>query len=351
MVKNYLKWLADETPTAWWNDSAVPQEIAEAIQNGATGVTTNPVLTIKALQADPDYWSEEVTKIPEGLSPEERAEALLRIVAVDAAKQFYSIYEASDMQQGYALGQLNPAICHDSRLMLEQALRYHSWGDNIAVKLPTVKSALPVVEELAARGIAVCTTLNFSVSQGLSVGEAYERGVKKAKENRIPVRPCFVVQQGGRLDEYLTETAVDNQTDLDTKCIRHAGNAVCKKLYELFQKKGISAKIMPAGLRRTSHLTELTGSDMVFSLQPRVQRMVLEEDPPRTIKIDEKIPEAIIAELYKHREFPRVYDENGMCPEEFITLGVTQKTLSQFLWTGWVPLETYASRIPSSRWF
>ena len=31
--------------------------------------------------------------------------------------------------------------------------------------------------------------------------------------------------------------------------------------------------------------------------------------------------------------------------------GVTQKTLSQFLWTGWVPLETYQKAPDKSRWF
>ena len=39
-----------------------------------------------------------------------------------------------------------------------------------------------------------------------------------------------------------------------------------------------------------------------------------------------------------------------MKEEEFITFGVTQKTLSQFLWTGWVPLETYQAEA-SNRWF
>ena len=350
-MDNYLKWLEEETPTVWWNDSAIPSEIKAAIENGAQGVTTNPILTYKALQENPGYWEEKISHIAQDAAPEERAEELLRVVTVEAAKQFEQIYVKTNKQNGYALGQLNPAICHDSGLMLAQALRYNAWGENIAVKLPTIMSALPVIEELAARGIAVCTTLNFSISQGIAAGEAYERGVKKAKAAGVEVKPCFVVQQGGRLDEYLAESAKDSNVSIDAGLIQNAGNAVCKKLYGLFKERGVTAKIMPAGLRRVKHLTEMAGADMVFSLQPRIQQMVLNENPVKKPEIDNAISEMIIEQLRNIPEFVRAYDEGAMKPEEFYGFGVTQKTLSQFLWTGWIPLETYGAGKVSKRWF
>ena len=39
-----------------------------------------------------------------------------------------------------------------------------------------------------------------------------------------------------------------------------------------------------------------------------------------------------------------------MKPAEFITFGVMQKLLSQFMETGWAPLETYKSNKVSGRW-
>ena len=187
--------------------------------------------------------------------------------------------------------------------MLAQALRYASWGENIAVKLPTVKAALPVIEELAARGIAVCTTLNFSVSQALAAGEAYERGAARARAAGVPVRPCFAVQQGGRLDEYLWETAQDNGIDVPPEDISKAGNAVCKKAYRLFRERGITATIMPAGLRGVHHLAAMAGADVVFSLQARVQRLAIEADLPRVERIDEEVPAAVVETAASH---PRV---------------------------------------------
>lgn len=347
---NYLQWLSQNTPTKFWHDSAIPSEIDEAIENGALGVTTNPVLTYKTLQAVPEFWQPQVDMISPDLLPSERAEALLKMVACYAAGKFHDIFLETKGMQGYALGQLDPSICMDSEKMIAQGMRYASWADNISVKTPSIMSALPLVEELASKGIAVCTTLNFSVSQAMAVGEAYMRGRTKAIAAGIEPKPIFVVQQGGRLDEYLLEVVKDNHLNIDPDIVKNAGNAVCKKVYRLFKERNIPAKVMPAGLRGVHHLTSMAGADMIFSLQTRVQRMVIEADPERICHINEDISSNIVQELYKIPEFIKAYEEGALKPEEFITFGVTQKTISQFLWTGWVPLETYQAK-PSERWF
>ncbi len=348
---NYLQWLTTETPTKFWHDSAIPSEIDESIKNGAVGVTTNPVLTYKTLQAVPDFWQPMVDKIPKDLSQSEHAEELLRIVATYAADKFKNIFEKTNGQHGYALGQLDPTICMDAEKMLAQGLRYASWAPNISVKTPSIKSALPLVEELSSRGIAVCTTVNFSVSQAMAMAEAYMKGRNKAIAAGIQPKPLFVVQQGGRLDEYLLEVATDSRIDIEPDIIKNAGNAVCKKVYNIFKERDIPAVIMPAGLRGVHHLTSMAGADMTFSLQARIQQMVIDADPERVCHIDEEIPSDVIKKLYKIPEFVRAYEEGALKPEEFTTFGVTQKTMSQFLWTGWIPLENYQKAPTGARWF
>lgn len=44
-LANYLQWFSQETATAWWDDSADPEEMCRVLANGAVGVTTNPVLS------------------------------------------------------------------------------------------------------------------------------------------------------------------------------------------------------------------------------------------------------------------------------------------------------------------
>jgi len=349
---NYLEWMCKETETKWWHDSAIPGEIDKAIEYGALGVTTNPVLTFKALQADPSYWEERIAAIPQSVQGSDRVEAVMKVIATEAAEKFRNIYEKTNKTHGYALAQVNPSDAGHTEAMLAQGLRYASWADNIAVKLPTVKATLPVIEELASRGIAICTTLNFTVSQARAASIAYERGLQKAKNKGIEVKPCWIVQQGGRLDDYLAEVVSDNRlTQISYEDIQNAGNAVCKRSYQVLQEMGSSAVIMPAGLRGTHHLTAMAGAKMVFSLQARVQYMVIEDDPPRIEHFDEPVDSEVIQRLMEIDEFARAYEPDGIKEEDFIKFGVTQRTLSQFLWTGWAPLETYGSTALSNRWF
>ena len=82
----------------------------------------------------------------------------------------------------------------------------------------------------------------------------------------------------------------------------------------------------------------------------RVQDMVLAADPERVPHIGEPVAEDIMEKLMKIPEFVRAYEPGGLKPQEFITFGVMQKMLSQFMETGWAPLEVYNSNKKSARW-
>ena len=342
MAKTYFDWLNEKTLTRWWHDSGSPDEIALAKERGALGVTTNPVLTYRTFRLQPEFWEEKVCAISQDLDFEDRAEALLRLVATYAAGCFEDVYRESHGQHGYALGQLNPGRAGDFEGMLKQA--------NIAIKLPATRSGVEVVEELAASGIAICATLNVSVSQAVSVAEAYERGIKRAKADGVKIAPCFVVQQVGRIDDYLRDVAQDMKLGLLESVITMAGIAIAKRSYQIFQERGYHSVIMPAGLRGHYHLAEMAGGKLVFSITTRVQNMVLEADPPREERIHNPVPSEILDQLVKIPEFVRAYEPDGLQPAEYITYGVMQKLLSQFTETGWAPLETYRSNKVSGRW-
>ena len=207
-----------------------------------------------------------------------------------------------------------------------------------------------MIEELAALGVPLCATLNFSVAQAVAVSEAYERGAHRAAAAGIEVRPCFAVQQLGRFDDYLRDVNKDLRAGLDESDIAQAGLAITKRSYQLAKERGYRAVIMPAGLREVYHLTELAGAEMAFSLHPRIQQMVLDADPPRVERIEEPVDPDTLERLMQVTEFRRAYLEDGLAPEEFFTFGVTQKTLSQFVETGWAMLEVYGSNKMSTRW-
>lgn len=347
---NYLEWINQCTQTRWWHDSGNPDEIELAIQRGATGVTTNPVLTFRSFQSQPEFWNPKVVALGDDFEPEARAEALLKLVATYAAEKVRPVYERTNGADGYALGQLNPTRAGDAEGMLAQARRVHSWAENIAVKLPATAAGIEVIEHLAEEGIPICATINVSVSQAIAVAEAYARGKQKALAAGVKPPLCIVVQQVGRLDDYLRDVAQDMKIGLDESVITMAGLAVAKRTYQIFEQRGYDAVIMPAGLRGAYHLTEMAGGKLLYTINTRVQDMILAADPSQEERISNPVPQDVLNQLRKIPEFVRAYEPDGMKPSEFITYGVTQKLLSQFNETGWAPLETYLSNKKTNRW-
>ena len=336
---SYLLWLVNNTATTWWHDSADPDELARALANGATGVTTNPVLTNQALRAHPEKWREALSTLPAGLTPAERAEELVRRVVTRAAQTVLPHYERSGGRQGYVCGQLNPVRAADREAMLAMARRYHAWAPNIAVKLPVTAAGLDVLEECAAEGITVTATISFAVSQVLAVAERYQRGVERARQAGVPTGQCFAVIMIGRVDDYLGDVARDRRAQVSEADIRWAGLAVTKRAYALYQERGYEAVLLVAALRGTYHMIELAGAEVIMSIHPRVQAKLLEPGLPRELRIAAPVPLEALQRLQTLPEFVRAYEPDGLAPNEFLSWGLTQRTLSQFIEVGWLGLE------------
>ena len=73
---------------------------------------------------------------------------------------------------------------------------------------------------------------------------------------------------------------------------------------------------------------------MSFSIAPNIQQALssVHEFEPH---IDEEVEQKYIDELMKCPEFERAYCVEKLPVSEFITYGATQRTLSQFIESGW----------------
>ncbi|HHX42648.1 MAG TPA: hypothetical protein GX714_01485 [Chloroflexi bacterium] len=341
METSYFQWLANETATSWWHDSGDAEELALALQHGAAGVTTNPVLSYQALRARPAFWRPRVGDLS-GLTPPERAEALMHAVVTHAAEQVEPQFRRTQGAEGYACAQVNPARAGDREAMLDMARRFSRWAPNIAVKLPVTAAGLDVLEECVAEGITVTATVSFTVPQVVAIAERHRRGAARARAaGRVPGR-AFAVIMIGRLDDYLREVAHDRRAEVSEDDIRQAGLAVTKRAYSIYGAAGYEAVLLVAALRGNAHMTELAGGRLIVSVHPRNQAALLQPGVPREERIAEPVPEAAIARLCTLPEFVRAYEPDAMAPEDFITYGATQRTLSQFENVGWAMLEAFA---------
>mgnify|MGYP001041360856 FL=1 len=336
---NYLLWVANETPTVWWHDSADPAELEVGLQRGAVGVTTNPVLTYTALKANPDRWGHLPAALPKDLTPAERAEELMRHVVVSAAGMFAPIHASSGGENGYVCAQVNPNLAWDADAMIAMARRYHAWAPNIAVKLPVTLAGLEALEVLVGDGVTITATVSYNVPQMLQVAAYHERGRARAAEAGVAPGHCFAVQMIGRIDDYLREVARDAHAPVTEDDIRLAGLAMAKRAYAVYCQEGYHAKLLVAALRGNYHMTELVGADVVMSIHPKSQTPLLEAGVPREERIAQPIDPQAIARLQAMPEFVRCYEPDGMRPEEFFAFGVVQRTLTQFATTGWDLLE------------
>jgi len=338
--ESYLRWLVRETPTTWWHDSADPEELRRGLDHGATGVTTNPVLTNRALRARPEFWAEAVRSVPKDLSPERRAEELMSHVVRHAAGMLQPQYESTKGKWGYVCGQVNPVRAGEREAMAAMARRYHDWAPNIAVKLPVTAAGLDVLEDCAAEGITVTATVSFTVPQVLAVAERYQKGLARARKAGEKTGRCFAVIMIGRLDDYLREVAQDCKAPVSESDIRQAGLAATKRAYALYKERGYEAVLLIAALRGIHHMTELAGAELSMSIHPSMQGPLLAPGVPREERIDLPIAPEVIRRLQTIPDFVRAYEPDGLAVEEFIGYGVTQRTLSQFIEVGWALLES-----------
>ena len=341
--ENYFQWLARSTKTTWWHDSADPGELRLGLERGAVGVTTNPYLSNLALRKNRTVWADEIQDaLSKNPDPEAKAESLMRIPVTHAAQQLLPEYRRSGGRRGYVCAQVNPARAGDREPMLAMARRFHAWAPNIAVKLPATAAGLDVLEDCIAGGITATATVSFTVPQAVAIAERHRRGLERARANAALPGRCFAVLMIGRLDDYVREVAHDRRAAVQESDIRQAGLAATKRACSIYRERRYEAVLLVAALRGAYHMTELAGAELIMSIAPPYQEVLLTEDPPHEERIFDEIPSDVIERLSQISEFVRAYEPEGMRPNDFIAYGATQRTLAQFSDAGWKLMESFA---------
>lgn len=329
---NYLKWLSG-TDGFWWTDTANYTTMDKAIEDGATGVTTNPILVKKSLYASPDFWRPYLDSAA-GLEGDAKVEEILRCITVEISKKFLPIYEKTNGAQGYVCAQVNPKMQGDSIAMTEMGKRLASWAPNIAVKIPATAAGIRTIEELAAEGITTVGTVSFTTPQAVAIAAAQQRGIDRCRAAGKKPGAAFSVIMVGRLDDYLRDLIPDMQAEIANEDIIQAGVAAIKKAHAICKERGYESKLMPAALRGGYHALALAGSDMSFSIAENIVEILLTETDFAP-HFDEQVSEKTIKALSEVPDFVRAYNVEKLPESEFICYGATQRTLSQFIETGW----------------
>jgi len=200
------------TCTDVWNDSCSIEELTYAIENGAVGTTTNPVIVGEVLKKEMHIWKDRILEIikeiPEG-TEEDIAWKLNEEMAVKGAELLMPVFEREKGMKGRISIQTNAKYYRNARLMWEQAVHFNTLAPNMQVKMPVTKAGVKAIEESTYRGVNVNATVCFTVPQAIAVAEAVERGLKRREEEGLDTKTmtpvCTIMV--GRLDDWIKVVA------------------------------------------------------------------------------------------------------------------------------------------------
>src|SRR6187549_1666974 len=110
-VDSPLRRMVESTPTDYWNDSCASAELAYAVERGATGATSNPVIVGEVMKREREHWVPRVR----GLAAEhprwsetELTWALVEEMGVRGAALLQPVFDATDGHKGRLSLQTNP---------------------------------------------------------------------------------------------------------------------------------------------------------------------------------------------------------------------------------------------------
>lgn len=318
---------------------------------GFGGVTTNPPLSLQAIQNDPDFWMQEIRRIA-AENPQDDVEGIYWKTYLEVVRQsalmILPVYDASNGRYGFLSGQVDPRFVTDFDLMLAQGLQLAALGRNVMVKIPGSAEGYRVIEELTARGISTNNTTSFTVPQYVECMNAVSRGLERARAAGVDLSRwrSVITHMSARLGNVgdLKVQADLRGISLTPEEILHGEMAVLKRAYRHGKATGHPSKMLQCSMRVTDegeggtasswHISKIAGGDFVYTCPPGyiAQLMQAEDRLPEfeASAIDEDAPAEVIEKLRQLPYFRQAYDFDGMLPAEFSRFAAFAATANEF---------------------
>jgi transaldolase len=329
--------MTQETPTQYWNDSCAVDELAYAVERGASGATSNPSIVLDVMKKERAHWAPRVHELAATnptWSEVELTWAIVEEMAARGASILYPVFEHAGGRHGRLSVQTNPANHRDAARMVEQAERFAGLGPNLQVKFPATAAGIVAIEEATFRGVNINATVSFTVPQALAAAEAVEQGLARRESAGLDVASMtpIVTIMVGRLDDWMKILVERDDLAVHPDATSWAGIAVFKRAYGIFRERGYRSRMLVAAYRHRLHWTELVGGDLSMTIpypwQVRFNKSGIAPEPRMGVPVDP----ALVADLYERvPDFRRAYDPEGMAPAEFEGYGAAARTLRTFV--------------------
>lgn len=342
MARKYFHRVAEHTPTKFWINNPTRKETDWAIREGAVGCTCNPAYCGKMLFDRPeeeDYVKDIIDELIQTIDSDTGVEEELqrRLVEVIADK-FLPIYQRNPREQGYVSIQGDPINEDDAQVVIREARKNRTVGENICCKIPTTAAGLEAMKTLIAEDIPINATECFAISQALELCEMYEKISKESGKH-----PKFYISHiTGIYDEYLHEVVKQEKIKISSDVLWQAGLSIARKLYGIFKDRGYHVTFVGGGARGLQHFTEMVGGDVCITINWKgFAEKLLEQDPPVVARLFNPVPQYVIDELIeKLPDYRKGYLNDGLKVAEYEEFGPVVKFCNSFI-KHWNPVLDY----------
>jgi transaldolase len=189
-------------------------ELAEWVDRGIRGLTSNPSIFQKAISTGSDYDEQFADLVSGGTSVTDAYWDLVTADIAGALALLRPVHDASGGVDGYVSVEVAPELARDSAGTEAAARDLHTQIDapNLFVKIPGTAEGLAPIEAMIAEGRSINITLIFSLERYAEVMEAYLAGLEAADGDLSQVSSVasfFVSRVDTEVDRRLEEIGTD----------------------------------------------------------------------------------------------------------------------------------------------
>jgi transaldolase len=263
---------------------------------GVSGVTANPTIFARALQASDVYRDEISRRSNDGQGAEDVLWSLLIEDVQAAADVLRPVHDSTRGADGFVSIEVSPEIAGDTEATVESArdLRARCDRPNVMVKIPATPAGLPAIRRMIGEGANINVTLIFAVDRYVEVVEAFMGGLedllaKKGDPGTVhSVASFFVSRVDSKVDQALKAQIDSGGADLKT-LLGRAGIANSKVAYRRFGElhRGARWEVLAAAgarvqrclwastsvkderYRDTMYVEELIGPQTINTMPPK----------------------------------------------------------------------------------
>jgi transaldolase len=209
-------------------------------QKNVVGVTTNPSIFQAAITSGTYYDAKIAELAGQGAGLEETIFEITTADVADACDLFAPLAAATKGVDGRVSIEVDPRLAWDTEGTIAEAKHLFKKvdKDNVLIKIPATLEGLGAITAVLAEGISVNVTLIFSLERYRAVINAFQAGLKRAKENGHDlstihsVASFFVSRVDTEIDKRLDAIGTDAAKALKGK----AGVANARLAYQVYEE-------------------------------------------------------------------------------------------------------------------